>query len=161
MDMPFLHEAEFWVGVSSVLTFAFIISKAWKPIIESLDRRSAVISSRLDEAENLFLEAEKLLADYQARQQNAQAEADAILQAAKRRADSIVAQAEADMQKAITHQENAARLRIQRAEQDVIEAIREAIVKAALNRVQAQLEQTGTQTETIDASLNAVSKSFH
>ena len=161
MDTHFLHDPEFWVAVSSTLTFAFLIRKAWAPILDSLDRRTDVIRSRLGEAENLYLEAEKLLADYQSRQSNAQAEAEAILQAAQRRADVIIQQAKADMEKAIAHQENSARLRIQRAEQDVIEAIREAVVKAALNRVQVQLEANGATTETVDQSLQSVSKSFH
>ncbi len=158
----FLHDPEFWVAVSSVLTFGFIIKKAWTPIINSLDNRTDVIRSRLDEAEDLYHAAEKLLADYQAKQQSAMAEADDILLAAQRRADTIVKQAEIDMQRAIAHQESSARMRIQRAEQDIIEAIREAMVKAALNRVQVQLEAKGDNTsETLDKSLSAVSKSFH
>lgn len=163
--MDFLHhlaeDTTFWVAFSSVLCFIVVYRKAKAPLLDNLDRRTETIRARLDEAEDLYREAQALLADYQQRQKDALQEAEEILQAAQRRAETIIRQAEDDVQKAVAHQENSARLRIQRAEQDVIESIREAMVKAALNRVQGQLESKGDQSATLNQSLQAVSKSFH
>ena len=155
------EDTTFWVAVSSVLCFIVVYKKGKAPLLASLDERTETIRVRLDEADDLYREAEKLLATYQQRQKDALQEADEILKAAQRRAETIVREAEDDIKKAVAHQENAARLRIQRAEQEVVEAIREAMVKAALNRVQVQLQNKGDDTSVIDQSLQAVSKSFH
>lgn len=155
------EDTTFWVAFSSVLCFIVVYRKAKAPLLDNLDRRTETIRARLDEAEDLYREAQTLLADYQQRQKDAIQEADEILQAAQRRAETIIRQAEDDVQKAVAQQENAARLRIQRAEQEVIESIREAMVKAALNRVQSQLENKGDTSNVLDQSLHAISKSFH
>lgn len=155
------EDTTFWVAFSSVLCFIVVYRKAKAPLLENLDRRTDTIRARLDEAENLYREAEALLADYRQRQKDALKEADTILQSAQRRAEGIIRQAEEDVQRAVAHQEDAARLRIQRAEQEVIEAIRDAMVKAALNRVEGQLQAKGDDTSALDQSLQAVSKSFH
>lgn len=162
--MDFLHhlieDTAFWVAVSTVICFAFMIAKARQPVISGLDNRSEMIRARLDEAETLFKEAEKLVADYQSRQKHAEAEAQALLQGAQRRAETIIKQAEVDAQRAVEHQEAAARLRIERAEQEVISAFRDTIVKAALSRVEAQLNQQSSKDLT-SQSLQAISKYIH
>lgn len=162
--MDLLHtlteDTAFWVAVSTVICFAFVIAKVRKPLVEGLDSRSDVIRVRLEEAETLYKDAEKLVADYQARQKEAAAEADALLQSAQRRADTIIQQAEIDAKRAVEHQEAAARLRIERAEQEVVAAFRDTIVKAALSRVEAQLNKQGTK-DNADQSLQTISKYLH
>src|SRR3982750_3204609 len=85
-----LHEvfdpsgAEFWVLVATVV---FVVI-AWRiggfaQLAKALDRRADTIRRELEEAKALRLEAQKLLAQYQAKKQEAQAEADAIIAAAK------------------------------------------------------------------------------
>ncbi|HEY1096873.1 MAG TPA: hypothetical protein VGF14_06490 [Alphaproteobacteria bacterium] len=156
-----IHDTHFWVAVSTVLCFAFIFVKARKPVAEALDRRTDTIRIRLEEAESLYTEAQKLLAEYQAKYDEVQEEAADLIKAAEQRAQSLITQAQADIQKAISRQEASATLRIQRAERDVIEAIREATVQAALSRVQVQLDKNGIESAEIDASLDAVTKTFH
>ena len=154
-------DTRFWVAFSSVLCFAFLIKKAKGPLLDALDRRSDVIRARLEEAENLYREAEQLLAHYQAKQAEAAAEAAALIKSAEQRAQAMLAQAQNDLSKAVARQEASATLRLQRAEQEVVEAVREAVVKAALNRVEAQLANRTGNTSDAGLSINAISKALH
>lgn len=156
---PLIGDTTFWVAVSTVICFAFIIYKARKPFMQSLDQRSKAIQARLDEAETLYRQAEQILSEYKAKQAQIEQEAASLLQAAEQRAQAMIAQAQADIEKAIQRQENGAKMRIQRTEAEVVDAIREALVKAAIQRVQAQLEQDGT--DTVDHSIQTVSKLLH
>jgi F-type H+-transporting ATPase subunit b len=153
-------DTHFWVAVSTVICFAFIISKVRAPLLQTLDRRTDSIRARLDEAEDLYHEAQRIMADYQAKQNQVEAEAALVIKAAEQRAQAMIAQAQADIQKAIIRQEASARLRIERAERDVVEAIRETVVKAALERVQTTLDKQN-DTSAVDASLAAFSKTLH
>lgn len=156
-----LHDTHFWVAVSTIICFGFLIAKARTPLLQALDRRSDSIRSRLDEAEDLYHEAQRLLNEYQAKQARVETEAAAIITAAEQRAQAMIAKAQDDIQKAILRQEASARLRIERAERDIVEAIRETIVQSALSRVQATLDAKNDSSAAIDASLAAFSKTLH
>lgn len=155
-----MADTTFWVAVSSVICLTYIAIKARKPLLSSLDQRTHAIRIRMEEAESLYRQAEDVLAQYKAKQAQIEQEAASLLQAAEQRAQAMIAQAQADIEKAIQRQENSAQMRIKRTESDVVDAIRDALVKAALNRVQAQLEENGSK-DAVEASLNAVSKTLH
>jgi F-type H+-transporting ATPase subunit b len=155
-----IADTTFWVAVSTVICFAYIIVKAYKPLLDSLDQRTNAIRVRMEEAENLYREAERVLNEYKAKQAQIEQEATNLLQAAEQRAQALMEQAQADIQKAIQRQENSAQMRIKRTENDVVNAIRDTLVKAALNRVQAELHENGSN-DAIEASLTAVSKTLH
>jgi F-type H+-transporting ATPase subunit b len=154
-----ISDTTFWVAVSTVVCFGFIIYKARKPFVESLDQRTNAIRVRLDEAESLYRQAEQVLTEYKTKQAQIEQEAAALLQAAEQRAHAMIAQAQADIEKAIQRQENSAQMRIQRTEAEVVDAIRDALVQASINRVQAQLEQDGS--DTVNSSIQTVSKILH
>ena len=75
--MHLLADAEFWVLLAVVIFAAAV----WKPmrraVTGSLDERAARIRAELDEAKKLRDDAEQLLAQYQQKQREAAAEAEA------------------------------------------------------------------------------------
>ena len=86
----FFMEPEFWVAVA----FFIFVGIAWKmgafkALVDGLDGRSAKISAELEDARQLREEAQRVLADYQKRRQQAESEADDIVKAARAEAERL------------------------------------------------------------------------
>src|SRR6476661_8411380 len=92
--MHFLAEPEFWVAVGFLIFVGILIYIGVpKMLIDSLDARGKRVQAELDEARRLKGEAQKLLAEYQAKQREADAEATAISEGAKAEAERVAADA--------------------------------------------------------------------
>ena len=92
--MDFLYSTDFWVAVAFVLFFVIVWwAGAFGAIANALDSRSARIRQELDEARKLREEAQQLLAEYQRKRKEAEEEAEAIVAAATREAESTVVEA--------------------------------------------------------------------
>lgn len=143
--MELLRDPEFWVAVAAVI----FIAVAWKParrvLIGSLDERAARIRGELDEARRLRDEAEQLLAQYRRQQQEAEAEARAIIARAEEEALRIAAQAARDLDQALARRQGLAEERIAQAEAKVLDEIRtvavDVAVGAAREVIAAQLDE--------------------
>lgn len=155
-----LNDPSFWVGVSTVLCFGFIGWKAYKPILQGLDARAASIRHRLEEADALRAEAEALLEEYKQKSENAMHEAEEIVENAKRRAEQTRVQMEADLNDMIARQENAAKMRIARMEQEAIEAVKSVIIGTALKQVQEDAAKEGASSP-LNQSLEKIVKTLH
>jgi len=127
-----LHDHHFWVLIS----MAIFVVAVWKPakntIISALDQRTARIRSELEEARRLREEAEQLLAEYQQRQRQAAAEAQAIVTHAREEAERIAAQAAADLEQSLARRQRLAEERIAQAEARAVDEIRSAAVDTAI-----------------------------
>ena len=78
-----LYEAEFWVAVGFFLFVGVLVYfRVPQMMIGALDQRGARIKGELDDARRLRDDAEKLLADYMRKRQQADEEAAAIVAAA-------------------------------------------------------------------------------
>jgi F-type H+-transporting ATPase subunit b len=141
-----LQDTNFWVLVSFVVFLALFFRYGLDSIINMLDQRSQKIRDELDEAEQLRIEAQEMLANYKRKQQNAEEEADRILAEAKDKAKRLVDQAEKELEQAIEKQKKQAEDRIKSAEQKALLDIRrevsdiaikasEDILKSRLNRI--------------------------
>jgi F-type H+-transporting ATPase subunit b len=131
--MHLLHDPEVWV-LLAVIVFAAIV---WKParnyVIGTLDERAMRIRGELDEARKLRDEAEQLLSEYQRKQREAAAEAQAIVAHAREEAERIAAQAARDLQLSLERRQRLAEERIAQAESKAIDEIRAAAVDVAIN----------------------------
>jgi F-type H+-transporting ATPase subunit b len=131
--MHLLADAEFWV-LLAVVIFAVAV---WKPmrnaILGGLDARSARIRTELDEARKLRDEAERLLAEYRAKEREAAADAQAIVAHAREEAERIAAQSARDLETALARRTRLAEERIAQAETKALEEIRAVAVDAAIN----------------------------
>jgi F-type H+-transporting ATPase subunit b len=130
--MHLLGDPEFWV-LLAVLVFAVIV---WRPgrryIVGTLDERAMRIRGELEEARKLREEAERLLAEYQTKQREAAAEAQAIVAHAREEAERIAAQAARDLQQSLERRQRLAEERIAQAESKAMDEIRAAAVDVAI-----------------------------
>ena len=135
--MHLLADAEFWVLLAVVIFAAAV----WKPmrraVVGGLDERAARIGAELDEAKKLRDDAEQLLAQYQQKQREAAAEAEAMIAHAREEAVRIAAQSARDLEDALTRRQRLAEERIAQAETKALDEIRAAAVDAAIGAARA------------------------
>jgi len=126
-------DATFIAFVAFCLFFALIISlKVPGMIMSALDTRAQDIAKELHDARKLREEAEKLLADYKAKQAAAEADAKAIVEHAKEQAAAVVEETRAAMAAAMERREQQANDRIAQAGRKAADEVRAASVEAAI-----------------------------
>ena len=130
--MEFLHEAEFWVLVAVVIFVAAVFRPARRALVGGLDARAARISAELDEARRLREEAERLVAEYRAKEHEAVAEAEAIVAHARQEAERIAAQGARDLEQAMKRRQQLAEERIAQAEAKALAEVRAAAIDVAI-----------------------------
>jgi F-type H+-transporting ATPase subunit b len=130
--MSFLQNEYLWISLA-ILTLFWL---AWGPVkgavLGGLDARAARIAKDLDEAAKLRAEAEKLLAEYQAKHREAMAQAESIVTAAKEEAARLAAKAEGDLAAALKRREDLAMERIAQAEAQATSEVRAAAIDLAM-----------------------------
>jgi len=89
---------EFWVLAAFVVFFVLMGKKLVVMIGGALDERAAGIRKQLDEAEKLKNDAEKALAEYRKRQQDALKEAEAIAAQARTEAQALEVEQKAQLE---------------------------------------------------------------
>jgi F-type H+-transporting ATPase subunit b len=131
--MHLFGEPEFWVLLAVVL---FVIG-VWKParraILGGLDARAVRIRDELEAARRLREEAQQALAGYQKRQDEAVAEAAAILAHAKAEAERIAAQAARNLEETLERRRRLAKERIAQEEAKALSEIRAVTVDVAIS----------------------------
>lgn len=126
-------EAEFWVAVS----FFIFMGIAWKmgvftTVANGLDKRGDRIRAELEDARVLREEAQRVLADYQRRRKEAEAEADEIIRAARVEAERLAQEAQAKLADFITRRTRMAEQKIAQAEVQATADVRSAAADAAV-----------------------------
>lgn len=130
--MHVFADPEFWVLVAALIFVAVVWKPARKSLIGSLDERAVRIRAELDEAKKLREEAEQLLAQYQQKEREAAAEAEAIVANARDEAERIAAQSARDLDQALARRQRLAEERITQAEQKALDEIRAVAVDVAI-----------------------------
>jgi F-type H+-transporting ATPase subunit b len=122
-------DASFWALVGLILFFVLI---AWlgvpAKITAALDSRAVKIRADLEEARKLREEAQALLADYQRRRHEAEAEAEAIVAEARAEAEQLTLETTRSLEELIARRTKSAEDKIAQAE---AHAIAEVKAKAA------------------------------
>ena len=144
--MELLREPEFWVAIGFVLVIALLVWRGAPAMVaKMLDSRAAVIAAELAEAKRLREEAERLLADYNARVTGAEREAEAILVEARAEAARFAETARADLSAQISRRAQAAQDKIAQAEAAAMQEIRalaaDTAVAAAQKLIQARMDE--------------------
>lgn len=125
--------AEFWVLVSFLAFFAIVFyMKVPAKLTEALDARADAIRKELDEARRLREEAQALLADYQKKTRQADAEAKDIVDQARREAEALAVETEKQLAEAVARRSRMAEDKIARAEAQALAEVRGSAVEAAL-----------------------------
>lgn len=136
------HDTSLWVGISFVLFCLVIYKFAWKHIIGALDSRIAEIQKEITEAENLRVEAQELLAQYQRKQRDAEKEAEAIIKNAEVHAIKIKEKAEADLADTMARKEEQLAERLKRIEENAIAEIQNHAADVAVSATSQIIAET-------------------
>jgi F-type H+-transporting ATPase subunit b len=124
--------ATFWAFMGLIAFLALTVYlKVPQKIAGVLDDRSATIRRELDEARRLREEAQSLLAEYQRRRREAEAEAEGIVDQARREAEAITAEARGRMEDYVVRRTKAVEQRIAQAESQAIAEVRSRAVDVA------------------------------
>lgn len=150
--------SEFWhldntdmIVSISFLIFIGILIKFKVPAMLTglLDKRAEGIKADLDEAKALREEAQTLLASYERKQREVQAQADRIVENAKEEASQAAVQAKEDIASSVTRRLAAAEDQIASAKASAIRDVRDQAVSVAIAAAQDVIAK---QTSGADAS---------
>ena len=122
----------FWVGVAFVIFLALLAKfGVHRSIVGALDARGEKVARELAEARRLRQDAEKLLAEYEAKRKAAETEAAGIIASAKEEATRLAAEAEAKLAEFVTRRTKSAEDKIAQAEIQAEAEVRAAAAEAA------------------------------
>jgi len=128
-----LHNTDF-VVLMAFIVFVGILLYARVParLTAILDARAVQIKADLDEAKALREEAQTILASYERKQKDVQAQADRIVATAREEAMAAAAEAKEDLKASIARRLAAAEDRIASAETAALREVREQAVSVAI-----------------------------
>lgn len=149
------HEALAWWQDPAIwvsLAFLVVVGLLWRmgafaSAAQMLDKRSQKIADELAEAQRLRDEAQALLAQYQKRQREAEAEAKVIVEEARREAARLGAEMRQKIADQIDRRARAAEEKIARAETQALAEVRgqaaDLAVEAARAIIRSRVDQGG------------------
>jgi F-type H+-transporting ATPase subunit b len=147
-----LAEPETWVAIGFVIFLGILIYVGVpKMITSALDDRAKRVQADLDEARRLKDEAQKLLAEYQAKQKQAENEAASIIASAKAEAERVAAEGKTKMEEFVARRTKMAETKIAQAEAQAIADVRAAAAEAAVSAAEKVLSDSvqGTVADTL------------
>lgn len=130
----------------ALIAFVLFFALLWRlkvhvMILNALDARAQAIAKELHEARRLREEAEKLLAEYQAKQAAAEEEAMAIVAHAREQAAALAEETRARMQAAIARRQRQGEDAIAQAEAKAAAEVRASAAEAAIAAAEAMLRE--------------------
>lgn len=158
-----------WATVWVLLGFLVFIGilvylKAPAKLIAALDVRAAKIRSELEDARRLREEAAALLAEYQKKRGEAEAEAAAIITQARRESEGLGEEARSRMADYVARRTKAVEQRIAQAETQAVAEVRGRAVDvaaAAASRILRDKAAGRTGDELIERSIETVRKNLN
>ena len=136
-------EPEFWVAVAFVIFVGVLVYVGVpKMMLKALDDRGKRVQADLDEARRLKEEAQKLLAEYQGKQRQAETEAAGIIEGAKAEAERIAADAKTKMEEFVARRTKMAETKIAQAEAQAVADVRAAAAEAAASAAEKILAES-------------------
>jgi F-type H+-transporting ATPase subunit b len=134
-----------------------------KMILSALDARSQAIAKELHDARRMREEAEKLLADYQAKRAQAEAEAKTIVDTAKEQAAAVAEETRQSMMAAMARREKQVDDRIANAEIKAVDEVRAAAAEAAIAAAERMIRERmndDTQAALIEEGVGEMKRKF-
>ncbi|MBX2833463.1 MAG: hypothetical protein KTR28_00670 [Micavibrio sp.] len=129
----FLDGTKLWFLFSFVVFVIGAFKLGQSKVTGLLDSRIEEIRKRIEDAENLRVEAQELLAQYQRKHRDAVSDAQNIVRKAEQQAAEIRNKAEEELTDSIERRERQLKERLIRMEQDATEEIRRSAAELALN----------------------------
>ena len=162
---------ETWFGDATNIAFlafalffgVLIWLKVPQAILSALDARSQAIAKELHDARRMREEAEKLLADYQAKRAQAEAEAKTIVDTAKEQAAAVAEETRQSMMAAMARREKQVDDRIANAETKAVDEVRAAAAEAAIAAAERMIRERmndDTQAALIEEGVGEMKRKF-
>jgi F-type H+-transporting ATPase subunit b len=131
---------EFWVAVAFLVFFG-LLAKLKVPgmVTKALDDRADAIRQELDQARRLREEAQDLLTEYQQKRLQAENEAKAIIDNARREAEALKTESDRALKESLERRSKLAEEKIARAEAQALGEVRAAAVEAAVSAAEKVL----------------------
>lgn len=160
-----LGNSDFVVTIAFLLFVGILLYVKVPALVAGfLDKRAATIQAELDTARALREEAKTLLASYERKQRDVQAQADRIVASAREDAVAAAEQAKQELQVAIARRLKAAEDQIASAEAAAVREVREravVVAVAAAGDVLAKQMTAETADALVDASIAEVGARLH
>ncbi|MEM8851928.1 MAG: F0F1 ATP synthase subunit B [Pseudomonadota bacterium] len=160
-----LANTDFVVSIGFLIFIGIIVYfKVPGILMGMLDARADGIRKDLDEARALREEAQTLLASYERKTREAEAQAEAIVATAKREAEASAEQAKVDLQASVERRLAAAADQIESAKAAAIKEVRDRAIAVATSvaaDVVAKQMSAADANTLIDQSIEAVSSKLH
>lgn len=157
-------DATFFAFVAFALFFAVLVwLKVPAMILSALDARSAAIAKELHDARRMREEAEKLLAEYQAKRATAEAEAKTIVETAKEQAAAVTEETRQSMMAAMARREKQVDDRIANAETKAVDEVRAAAAEAAVAAAERMIRERmsdETQAALVEEGVGEMKRKF-
>lgn len=158
--MTFALDETFFAFVALIIFLGLIVYlKVPGMMAKSLDDRADQIRNDLAEAKRLREEAQHLLAEYQRKRKEAEAEAAQIVAAAEREAEMLTTEARKKTEEFVANRTALSEQKIKQAEADAMKAVRSAAVDlavAAAESVIAKKAGTKMQSDLFNSAVNEV-----
>ncbi len=153
-----------WVTIALAVFFgAVLYMKVPGLAAKALDERADKIREELDQARQLREEAQELLASYTRKQRAAEKEAEDIIVQAKKEAQLYAADMRAQLAEQLERRAEAANRRIEQAEAQAQNLVRDRAVDLAVRAAEIALETSvpkSVKTKLIDESIKEMSSSL-
>lgn len=160
-----LEDATFWALVGLILFFAVIIyMKVPGKLAAALDNRAETIRTELEQARKLREEAQALLAEYQRKAREAEAEVEEIIDQAKREAEAFGAEAKKRVEDYVASRTKMAEGKIAQAEAQAIREVRSLsadVAIAAAQRILAARTRGAAAEGLIKQAIDDVKAKLH
>lgn len=152
--MGFLNNTDIVVGLGFLLFVGILLYyKVPALIAGKLDERAARIKADLEEARALREEAQSLLASYERKQKEVAIQAEEIVAAARREAESAAVTAKEDIRRSVARRLQTATEQIAAAENAAIRQVRNRAVTVAVAAA-AEVIQSGLSSADADALID-------
>jgi F-type H+-transporting ATPase subunit b len=162
--MIFLEDSAVWLLIS-FLIFASLVYKFGKDaLLGVIDARISHIKKEIQSAENLRIEAQELLAQYQRRHRDSIKEAEKIIATAEKHAEEIRKNEERNLKESIARREKQMVDHIAQMEIAAINQIRQQAANLAITataQIIAERMDNKTGEKLIDQSISSTAKNLH
>ena len=159
-----LVDEYFWYTIAFLMFMGVLVKYALPVINKLLDARIAGIIKNLEEAENLRVEAQEMLAQYQRKHRDALQESQKIIDVAKENADQYRVKAQAELEATMKVREDQLTSRLERMEQNAIGEIQtyaaELSMKAAKQIIEDSLDKK-TNVKLVDDAIKNIAQNIH
>jgi F-type H+-transporting ATPase subunit b len=136
-------DESFFVALAfAVVIAAFVYLRLPSKLVAALDDRADQIRKELEQAKKLREDAEALLAEYEAKRNAAEQQAEQIVADARANAEALAAEAKQKMEDSLERRTQQAQEKIARAEANMVKEVRLAVTSIAISAAEQVIRDT-------------------